>query len=129
MPAGTVAAGSDASGPGSPSPGIRKVRTVQGKYLPDVTLNLDCAGKVTSGKSDSTGRFLLVGVPAGHCELEIDGTTAREPGRSYGRFYPGVDLQPGMTNVLPYTIWMTSRMTGRVTRKLTLNRGFVTGSM
>ena len=27
--------------------------------------------------------------------------------RSYGRYFPGVDLLAGRTNVLPYTIWMT----------------------
>jgi hypothetical protein len=39
----------------------------------------------------------------GHCELEIDGTTAQEPGKEYGRFFHGVDLVPGITNALPYT--------------------------
>jgi RHS repeat-associated protein len=83
-------------------------RTSLGKYLPGVTLNLDCAGKTATATTDSQGRFLLISTQAGHCELEIDGTTARDPGKEYGRFYPGVDLVAGRTNVLPYTIWMTA---------------------
>ena len=49
-------------------------RTSLGKYLPGVTLNLDCAGKLATAKTDSLGRFLLISTVAGHCGLEIDGT-------------------------------------------------------
>jgi len=70
-------------------------------------MNLDCAGKTATATTDSLGRFLLISTVAGHCELEIDGTTARDPGKEYGRFFPGVDLVAGVTNALSYTIWMT----------------------
>lgn len=63
---------------------------------------------MVSARSNSTGRFLILGAEPGRCELEMDGTTARDPGKSYGRFYPGVYLATGGANVLPYTIWMTT---------------------
>jgi len=87
-----------------------QVYTIEGKYLPEVTLELDC-GKVAkekrySAQSDRTGRFLISNVPSGHCELIIDGTTAKEGKNEYGLFMPGVDIAKGITNVLPYIIWM-----------------------
>src|SRR5205814_9719763 len=81
-------------------------RTSLGKYLPNVTMKLDCAGKTATATTDSLGRFLLISTVGGHCELEIDGTTARDPGKEYGRFFPGVDLVAGVTTALSYTIWM-----------------------
>ncbi len=86
------------------------VRTVAGKYLQGVTLELNCGeekGKRNRAISDGTGRFLIANVPSGHCRLEIDGTTVRRGSEVYGIFTPGIDLDGGHTNVLPYTIWMT----------------------
>src|SRR5439155_1421086 len=85
------------------------VRTVSGKYLQGVTLELNCGevkGKRNRAVSDGTGRFLIANVPTGHCELEIDGTTVRAGSDVHGIFTPGVDITAGRTNVLPYTIWM-----------------------
>lgn len=84
-----------------------ETRTVAGKYLPNVTFNLDCDGNRGTGKSDNLGRFLIVTQGSGHCEMEIDGTTAHLNGEDYGRYYPGIDLTAGQTNVLPYTVWLT----------------------
>ncbi|MBZ5634890.1 MAG: DUF6531 domain-containing protein [Acidobacteriia bacterium] len=86
------------------------VRTVSGKYLPQVTLELNC-GEETRRRlravSDGTGRFLIANTPSGHCKLEIDGTTVKRGSEVYGIFTPGVDITKNTTNVLPYTIWMT----------------------
>jgi RHS repeat-associated protein len=71
--------------------------------LRNVTLKID--NKAV--RTDRTGRFLLANVSAGHHALVIDGRTASLPGRKYGVFETGIDLQEGKTLVLPYTIWMT----------------------
>jgi RHS repeat-associated protein len=94
-----------------------QVHNVAGKALKNVTLELECEapdgivqkkGKTNfKTKTDSTGRFLLEDTPSGHCELEIDGSTAQNDGNEYGLFFPSVDIRPGITNVLPYTIWLT----------------------
>lgn len=58
-------------------------------------------------RSDSTGRFLLDGVPAGFRTLVIDGSTASRSGRIYGLFEALVGIEAGKTTVLPYTIWLS----------------------
>jgi RHS repeat-associated protein len=85
---------------------------LNGEPLPDVTLELDQSAYST--RSDSTGRFLLtvgVGV-SGHCVLVIQGATANRPGKTYGLFQYGVNVQAGITTVLPFTIWMPLLDTG-----------------
>src|SRR5205807_10269869 len=82
------------------------IRNVAGQSLANVTVNLDCNGKVTGAKTDSQGRFLISNVTTGHCQLETNGATVS--GNAYGRFFQGVDLQAGRTYVLPNTIWMTA---------------------
>src|SRR5262249_15182990 len=47
-------------------------------------------------KSSGTGRRVL----------QIDGKPASRPARRYGFFEYGVTVQAGVTNVLPFTIWM-----------------------
>ena len=54
----------------------------------------------------STGRFLLADIPSGRQALVMDGSTASRPGKAYGLFQYGPVLKPGITNVLPFTIWM-----------------------
>jgi hypothetical protein len=78
--------------------------TEGGKALPNVSLELNCAGNKKAVSSDNTGRFLLSGVPTGHCKLEIDGTSASRAGKVYRVFFAGVDIAAGKTNVLPYII-------------------------
>jgi hypothetical protein len=38
--------------------------------------------------------------------LLIDGSSANTRGRTYGSFFPGVDIAAGTTTVLPWTVWM-----------------------
>lgn len=57
--------------------------------------------------SDGTGRFLLTNVPSGHSPMMILADTANTPTRTYGIYEVGVDVKPGITNVLRYIIWMT----------------------
>jgi RHS repeat-associated protein len=59
-----------------------------------------------STQSDATGRFLVVGVPAGHDVLVIDGRTANTNTVTYGVFEVGVDVKNRQTNDLDYTNWM-----------------------
>src|SRR5262249_1672438 len=87
-----------------------QVRTVGGKYLQGVTLELNCGeekGKRNRDVSDFTGRFLIQKIPTGHCKLEIDGTTVKSATAAYGIVTPSIDIKAGITNVLPYMIWMT----------------------
>lgn len=60
-----------------------------------------------SVQTDSTGRFLLRGLTAGHQVLVIDAQTASHSNAAYGRYEVGVTVLPKKTNVLNYTIWMT----------------------
>jgi RHS repeat-associated protein len=80
-----------------------QVLKLNGEPLPNVTLDV---GGGFHAKTDSTGRFLLQGPMSGHVVLTIDGATANRPGKTYGLFQYGMDVKPGITNVLPFTIWM-----------------------
>jgi RHS repeat-associated protein len=60
-----------------------------------------------SVQTDSTGRFLLRSLAAGHQVLVIDAQTASRSNAAYGRYEVGVTVLPKKTNVLNYTIWMT----------------------
>ena len=79
-----------------------QVLTIDGSPLRGVTLQVGAY----SAHSDGTGRFLIVGLPAGVDALLIDGTSANQGGISYGIFQPGVSVTAKVTNVLPFTIWM-----------------------
>jgi RHS repeat-associated protein len=78
------------------------VLSLLGTPLAAVTIGIDGH----SVQTDSTGRFLLPSISDGHRVMIIDGRTASKPGRIYGTFKVGVEIEPGKTNVLPYTIWM-----------------------
>ncbi|HSZ04958.1 MAG TPA: RHS repeat-associated core domain-containing protein [Solirubrobacteraceae bacterium] len=78
---------------------------IDGTPLAGVTISLQGADKQT--RTDSSGRFLLSDLPAGHQVLVIEGQTAHAKGKRFGRFTVGVDLLEGKTNSLGYTIWMT----------------------
>src|SRR5258708_17868442 len=55
-----------------------QVRTVGGKYLQGVTLELNCGEKKTDTKhtvSDGTRRVLMARLPTGHSKLAIRATT------------------------------------------------------
>jgi RHS repeat-associated protein len=80
-----------------------RVLQLNGAPLANATLQVNNSKILT----DQTGRFLLQNVPAGHDVIIIDGASASRAGITYGIFQDGVDVQPGITNVLRYTIWMT----------------------
>lgn len=79
-----------------------RVLTLEGEPLPNVTLQ---AG-TSSTRTDATGRFLLSSLNAGQQVLIINGTTASQPNKPYAMFDTRVDVDPGQTNILPYTIWL-----------------------
>lgn len=79
-----------------------RVLTLEGEPLPNVTLQ---AG-TSSTRTDATGRFLLSPLNAGQQVLLINGTTASQPNKPYAMFDTRVDVDPGQTNILPYTIWL-----------------------
>jgi len=72
--------------------------------LPLASVTLEIGNQST--RTDSTGRFLLTGIPTGRQVLVIDGSTASRPGKVYGVFEYGPVLKANITNVLPFTIWM-----------------------
>ncbi len=79
-----------------------QVLQLNGQPLADVTLRIGSR----SARTDDTGRFLLTGIAAGYPTLVMDGSTASRRGKTYASFDVGVDIDAGMTNVLPYTIWL-----------------------
>jgi len=79
-----------------------QVLTLKGEPLTDVTLRID--NQTT--KTDSSGRFLLTSLSAGHRVLIIDGRSASTGGKVYGTFRAGVEITEKKTSVLPFTIWM-----------------------
>ncbi|HVG92575.1 MAG TPA: kelch repeat-containing protein, partial [Alphaproteobacteria bacterium] len=81
-----------------------QVLKLDGTPLARVTLQI--GGR--SAESDGTGRFLITGIPAGHDTMMVFADAANTPVRKYGVYEVGVDIQPGVTTVLPYTIWMTA---------------------
>ncbi|MBZ5526152.1 MAG: DUF6531 domain-containing protein, partial [Acidobacteriia bacterium] len=80
-----------------------QVLKLNGWPLEHATLEID--GK--KAHTDSTGRFLLRGLTAGHHVLWIDATTANHANAVYGVYEAGVTVLPRKTNVLSYTIWIT----------------------
>jgi RHS repeat-associated protein len=77
---------------------------LNGEPLRDLTLSI---GAITT-RTDSTGRFLLTGIPAGHQVILINGKTAANGKKTYGMYEVGEDILAGRTNVLWYTMWMTA---------------------
>jgi RHS repeat-associated protein len=57
-------------------------------------------------RTDSTGRFLLTELEAGPQEILYNGYTASTPGHLYAMCENGVNIAPGLTNILPYTVWL-----------------------
>jgi len=80
-----------------------QVLKLNGEPLEHVTLEI--GNRRT--ESDSTGRFLLADIPAGHQVLVIEGSSANTPTKKYGRFEFGAEIKPGVQNKLDFKIWMT----------------------
>jgi RHS repeat-associated protein len=89
-----------------------QVLRLNGQPLADVTIRVG----YRSARTDATGRFLVQNLHAGYPTMDIEGATASRPGRTYGHFAVGVDIDAGQTNVLPYTIWMPLIDTAHATR-------------
>lgn len=81
-----------------------RVLKLDGKPLPGVTLKIGKRKAVT----DRNGQFLMVNIEANHQVLVIDATTANHGKTFYGLYETGLEIVPGQTNVVPYTIWMTA---------------------
>jgi len=79
-----------------------QVLKLNGQPLRNVTIQI--GDKAT--RTDSTGRFLLAGIPAGHRSMLVNGHTASNPARQYAMCANAVSVIGGKTNVLPYTIWL-----------------------
>jgi YD repeat-containing protein len=58
-------------------------------------------------RTDGAGNFTLAGLPPGHHELYVDGSTANTSRDRYGLFEIGADVEAGKLTILPSTIWMT----------------------
>ena len=89
-----------------------QVLRLNGQPLANVTIRVG----YRSARTDTTGRFLVTNLHAGYPTMHIEGATANRPGRTYGHFAVGVDIDAGQTNVLPYTIWMPLIDTAHATR-------------
>jgi len=74
--------------------------------LPLAGVRLAVADTYVATQSDSAGRFLLSGLPAGHEVLVVEGNTVAGRER-YGTYEVGVDLAAHRTTTLGYTIWLT----------------------
>jgi YD repeat-containing protein len=85
-----------------------QVLQLNGQPLAHVTIRLDGTSEQT--ETDSTGRFLLIlggNAVGGHRQIVIDGKTASNGAlKTYGLFEYGMNVQSGVTNLLPFIIWM-----------------------
>jgi RHS repeat-associated protein len=82
-----------------------QVLDVDGTPLTHVTLSIE--GFPGRTQTDSTGRFVLDGIPGGHQVLVIDGASANRTGADYGRFTAAVEVQAGKLTPLGYPVWLT----------------------
>ena len=80
------------------------VMTQLGQPLANVLIEM--VGTRHATRTDTTGRFLLQGVPAGKHELWIDARPASRQQKTYGTFVVAADVKQGKTYVLPYIAWM-----------------------
>lgn len=71
---------------------------------PLANVTVSAGGK--SARTDADGRFELTGLPEGHYELVVDGSTANRPGREYLQFTLGVDVKPGHLTELTRALYV-----------------------
>jgi YD repeat-containing protein len=81
-----------------------EILQLDGLPLAGVRVSID--GTTVSAQTDSTGRFLLPGLPAGHQVLVIEDEKAIN-GERYGSYEVGVNLVAGRTTELEETVWLT----------------------
>jgi RHS repeat-associated protein len=89
------------------APGVTALagQTLKLNGWPLENVTIEVAGH--RARTDSTGRFLLTGVPAGHQVMWVDGSTANHVNATYGLHKVGITIESGKTTPLGYTIWMT----------------------
>jgi hypothetical protein len=80
-----------------------QVLLLNGRALANVTLSIGSR----SVRSDANGEFLLTDAPAGSQTLVIDGGSASDSNRRYGRYEYHMNVTSGKLNALPFVIWMT----------------------
>jgi RHS repeat-associated protein len=73
--------------------------------LPLAGLHVAVVGTYAGAVTDSSGRFLITGLPAGHQVLVVEGGTVA--GQRYGTFAMGVQLAAEKDTTLDAPIWMT----------------------
>jgi RHS repeat-associated protein len=93
----------DLQGPRGTTSLAGQVLKLNGDPLAHVTLEIGNR----KAESDDTGRFLLTDLPAGHQVLVIEGATANEGAKHYGRYEFGDEIKAGVTNKLDFKIWMS----------------------
>ncbi|WP_329392110.1 RHS repeat-associated core domain-containing protein [Streptomyces sp. NBC_01716] len=76
---------------------------LDGKPLAKVTVSV---GK-KSAKTDTRGRFLLSGIADTSTTLVVEGASANNSKRSYGRYDIRISLKAGRTVDLGFPVWMT----------------------
>jgi RHS repeat-associated protein len=81
-------------------------QVLAGDGLPLARVRLAVEGTYVATQTDSEGRFLLSGLPAGRQVLVVEGD-AVPGGKRYGRYETGVELTANRTTTLQYTIWLT----------------------
>ncbi|MFD4218228.1 RHS repeat-associated core domain-containing protein [Streptomyces griseus] len=79
------------------------VLKLDGKPLAKVTVSV---GEKTA-RTDSRGRFLLVGISSDAKTLVVDGSTANTRKRQYGRFDIHISPKTGQSIDLGFPVWMT----------------------
>jgi RHS repeat-associated protein len=79
-----------------------RVLRMNGRPLANVTLRAN--GR--EAKTDTAGFFLLLDLKPGFSPMEIDGGTANGKDAFYGNYTVRVETKVGVTNQLPYIIWM-----------------------
>lgn len=78
-----------------------QVLRLNGRPLANVTIGM--AGQIA--RTDANGEFALYNVPTGEQVLVIDGRSANQGNKVYGRFDYRMDVQAG-ANDLDFSIWM-----------------------
>jgi RHS repeat-associated protein len=79
-----------------------QVFALSSKPLAGVTLKIGDKQALT----DDNGQFLLTDIPTGPQILLIDGRDPSKGNKEYGLYEARVEILAGLTNVLPFTIWL-----------------------
>ena len=89
-----------------------QVLLLNGRPLANVTLSIG----QQRAQTDTNGEFVLSEIPAGGQTLVIDGGTASNEQRRYGRYEYRMNVRSGQVNALPFVIWMSRLDTAHAAR-------------